>query len=899
MGKPAKRIILAILLAEPMLAGHWNAGGQILSERILHKFTSREAGTIYYVDGASGSDSYPGTQVMPWKTIQKAANALKGGDTAIVNAGTYNERVVITGSGSNGSLISFEAQGTVQCQGFTVKGNYIRIKGFKVTATQPTWDAEGYGIWVEGANCLIENNHAYYCPTGGIVTTASSSYCIIRDNRCQRNALNGIEIGGVSHLVENNEIWATIAYHTPTNWSPGGDANGIMVWGAGHILRRNYIHDISYNDSENQGYAPLIDGFQTVADGRHPGGATNVLFERNLVILTGYRDPSAHCIAFRLREASFITIRNNILIAFAGTETGENGGTCHHVKVQNNTFVGSLAYPISYWPIGISLENCPYATVENNIIYDQVNYPIYLSGSSFTGLEIGYNCAYNSDGTTPFGTPQPGDLWGVNPKFVNAAGRDFRLQSSSPCINAGIAITDNTVDYDGNLRPIGSGWDIGAYEYTGQAASLSASATASPTSGPRPLTVRFTGSASGGTPPYSYRWDFGDGQTSTTQNPSHTYETDGNCIAILTVTDKALAKALSLVNISVGNPAVAATITKNMTAPMTYSFTGAASGGTPPYAYFWDFGDGQTGSDQNPSHTYSADGRYLVSLTVTDSVPTTAMATIHIDVNVSAALQAIINVSPTSGKTPLIVHFSGDASGGTAPYTYRWDFGDGQSGTGQYLFHVYYAPGTYEARLTVDDRFAAENAVSATIIVNPKNPNDPVAVFSANPSQGLYPLLVHFDASASYDPDGTIVSYEWDFGDGSQGSGKTISHTFYQRGTILVVLKVTDNSIRTAIAAKEIHVAWQPTADFTSRILVSNAPWILVFDGSASYDPYGTIVAYQWDFGDGSSGSGGTIIHSFAKQGTYTVKLTIVNDLGYSAEVAKAVKISKNTRERR
>jgi len=244
-----KRIILTILLTAPMMANNLKAGGQILSEPILQKYISGGAGTVYYVDGTSGSDSYPGTQSMPWKTIRKAANTLKGGDTAIVNPGTYNERVVITSSGSSGSLISFEAQGTVQCQGFTVKGNDVQVKGFRVTATQPTWDAEGYGIWVEGANCIVENNYAYYCPTGGIVTTASSSACIIRNNKCQRNALNGLEIGGVSHLVENNEIWATICYHTPTNWSPSGDANGIMVWGSGHIFRRNYIHDISYNDS--------------------------------------------------------------------------------------------------------------------------------------------------------------------------------------------------------------------------------------------------------------------------------------------------------------------------------------------------------------------------------------------------------------------------------------------------------------------------------------------------------------------------------------------------------------------------------------------------------------------------------------------------------------------------
>jgi parallel beta-helix repeat protein len=902
MNKLATRIVLAILLTVPLMAGNLNTGGQILSEPTLQKFISGEAGTVYYVDGTSGSDSYPGTQAMPWKTIRKAANTLKGGDTAIVKSGTYNERVVVSNSGSSGSLIGFEAQGTVQCQGFTLKGNYIQVKGFKVTATLPTWDAEGYGIWVEGANCIIDNNYAYYCPTGGIVTTASSAACIIRNNRCQRNAFNGIEIGGVSHLVENNEIWATISYHTPTNWSPGGDANGIMVWGSGHIFRRNYIHDISYNDLENQSYAPLVDAFQTAADGRHPGGTTNVLFERNLVVLTGYRDSSAHSVAFRLREAGSITIRNNIVIAFSGTETGENGGTCHHVRIQNNTFIGSLTYPISHWPIGISLENCPYATVDNNIVYDQANYSIYLSGSSFAGLEIGYNCAYNSDGTTPLGAPQPSDLWGVNPKFVNASGRDFHLQSSSPCINAGTAVADNTVDYDGNPRPVGGGWDIGAFEYTGLEPPLSASISASPTSGPVPLTVKFTGSASGGTPPYTYRWDFGDGQSSTIQNPSHTYSTAGDYTATLTVTDNVSATAKASVNISAGNPALNATITANPKsgdAPLTVEFKGSASGGKAPYTYGWDFGDGQSSAAQEETHTYSTAGTFTVTFTVTDSVPATATATEKIDVSVTPSLHANINASPTSGKAPQTVRFSGSASGGKPPYTYSWDFGDGLSGTGQYIFHIYSGPGTYFAALTVRDSVGTENITSVTIIVKPLNPYDPVALFSASPDHGLFPLQVYFDASASYAPAGSITGYDWDFGDGQGGSGKTVSHIYYRRGTIPVTLRITDSSLRTATATKEILVLSKPTALFTYRTLISNAPWILGFDASASYDPYGTIVAYQWNFGDGSSGSGKTIVHAFPKQGTYIVKLTVINDQDYPSEIAKTINVEKNKRERR
>jgi PKD repeat protein len=817
MSKIVKFFVLTTLLTAATMGIILDADAQILSSQSLQKWINIDAGTIYYVDGASGSDSYPGTQSLPWKTIRKAAITLKGGDTAIVNAGTYNERVVINSSGSSGSLISFQAQGTVQCQGFTVKGNYIQVKGFKVTAIQPTWTAEGYGIWVEGANCVIENNFAYYCPTGGIVTTASSASCLIRNNRCQRNALNGIEINGVNHLIENNEIWATISYHTPTNWSPSGDANGIMYWGSGHIFRKNYIHDISYSDPENQGYLPHIDAFQTFADANHPGGATNVVFERNLVILTDYRDGGARCVAFTLRDASSITIRDNILIAFGGIETGGNGGTCHHLKLQNNTFVGNLTYPPSCWPIGISLENCPYSAVKNNIVYDQVNLAIYISGSTYTGLDIGYNCTYNSDGTNPFGTPQPHDLWGVNPKFVDAAGRNYHLQSSSPCINTGAALTDNAIDYDGNPRPIGNGWDIGAYEYTGPN-PLSASANASPKSGAPPLTVNFAGSASGGTAPYTYKWNFGDGHTSTAQNPTHTYTATGNYTATLTVTDSASATADASADVSVG--------------------------GNPP-------------------------------------------------------LSANIHALPTSGPAPLTVNFTGIGSGGTAPYTYSWNFGDSQSGIGQYVSHVYSAPGNYVAMLTIADSIGTEKTSSVTISVSLKNPNDPVALFSANPSQGLPPLQVNFDASASYDPDGSLTSYDWDFGDGTWGSGKITSHTFNKRGTFPVTLKVTDNSMRTAFSIKEIVVFSKPTALFTTLSLSDKTSWIQGFDASASYDPYGTIVAYKWFFGDGTSGSGMTIFHAFPKQGTYIVRLIVMNDQGYPSEVSKAISVPNKPRERK
>jgi parallel beta-helix repeat protein len=528
----AKITFPSILLIAPIIGTDLNPGIRFLRERATSKMIGI-AGTSYHVNGAAGNDSNPGTQSLPWKTIQKAANTLIAGDTVVIQPGTYNERVIITHSGSSGSLIAFTAQGTVQCLGFTISGNYVKVSGFTVTATQGTWSANGYGFYVQGDNCLIENNKSYYSPSGGIILSPTSASCVVRNNQCQRNGNAGIDIRGTSHLVENNEIWGTIAYHTPTAWN-AMDANGISFFGTGHIIRGNYIHDISYSDPENQSH-PHIDGFQTWGQLPNKPPASNVLIERNLIVLPVYYDAKANGHGFMLHDCSYITIRNNIVVTHGGTNTGK--AASHHLIIENNTFIGSMAFNPAYSPVGISLKDCPNSTIRNNIVYDQADWAIHLEGTTSTGLNVGHNCTYNSNGTNPQGAPKPGDMWGVNPRFVDPANRNYHLRSDSPCINAGVSIPDITVDCDNNSRPVGSAWDIGADEYASGSTALSANANGSPTSGQVPLTGNFTGSASGGTSPYSYRWTFGDGGSSTSQNSSHTYSSAGSYTATFTMTD--------------------------------------------------------------------------------------------------------------------------------------------------------------------------------------------------------------------------------------------------------------------------------------------------------------------------------------------------------------------------
>jgi PKD repeat protein len=173
---------------------------------------------------------------------------------------------------------------------------------------------------------------------------------------------------------------------------------------------------------------------------------------------------------------------------------------------------------------------------------------------------------------------------------------------------------------------------------------LSASAAGDPLSGQAPLTVHFTGTVSAGQSPYTYAWDFGDGDTSLDQSPDHAYATAGNYSAHLTVTDGLGGRATSSdVGITVVQPLVAqaAAAPTEGTAPLAVTFTGSASGGLPPYSYAWDFGDGQASAVQSPAHSYTVAGTNDAHLTVSDALATTATAGVTVTVHLLARIESL------------------------------------------------------------------------------------------------------------------------------------------------------------------------------------------------------------------------------------------------------------------
>ena len=304
--------------------------------------------------------------------------------------------------------------------------------------------------------------------------------------------------------------------------------------------------------------------------------------------------------------------------------------------------------------------------------------------------------------------------------------------------------------------------------------------------------------------------------------------------------------------------------------------------------YAWDFGDGSLGAGPRPSHVYREPGTYTVNLTVTDDSGTsTATASDDTIITVNAAPIADAGPDIIASPGEQIV-FSGDRSldpDGTVS-TYNWDFRDGNTAAGQTVVHAFDEPGTYYVRLFIQDDTAHDRAVDyseTTVFIN----SQPIA--DAGRDLRVAPgTTVAFDGSNSFDADGQLVSYRWDFSDtGPAADGARVERSFETPGSYTAQLTVADDSgAINGIAETEVAIVvnHQPVAEAgrdrdTSELTI-------VFDGSGSADADGDGLTYAWDFGDGGEATGLRVVHTYETGGTYPVQLVVDDGTGVANATA-------------
>ncbi len=396
----------------------------------------------------------------------------------------------------------------------------------------------------------------------------------------------------------------------------------------------------------------------------------------------------------------------------------------------------------------------------------------------------------------------------------------------------------------------------------------------------------FSGTSSGNI--VSWQWQFGDGGTSTIQNPNHLYVNTGTYDVTLTVTDvnnctESLTQTLEVVD----NPDVDFTIDPDpacLNQLVTFSGTSSSS----ISSWFWELGDGTTATTQNVIHIYTQSDDYNVTLTVTSSDGCTNSITKTLEVKPLPNPDFQHDAPVCLGDSVHFINYSVSPNGYIE--TYYWNFGDGNSVTINYpanpdVAHLYSNTGTFQVTLTVTDSEGCIDSISKNILVNP----NPVANFIySSPCDGE---PVDFTDMSSPNSGSQIVEWYWNFGDPLSGTQNTSTiqnptHVFTSTGTFGVRLVVTNVDGCTDTIVKNVTVNTPQNVDFTADRDTACINEIIQFTGIGD-----SIVSWYWEFGDGGTNIIQNPQYAYMVPGTYNVTLTVIDINGCTNSVVHPVNV--------
>lgn len=421
-------------------------------------------------------------------------------------------------------------------------------------------------------------------------------------------------------------------------------------------------------------------------------------------------------------------------------------------------------------------------------------------------------------------------------------------------------------------------------EVVGGAEEPEASFEFSPSEPVAGQSVQFTDTSTG--EPTNWQWDFDDGTFSEARNPTHRFDESGSYEVRLTVENSAGdSDVIQEVEVAESEGEPEASFTFSPAEPkvgQAVTFTDTSGGGQPE-TWEWNFDDGETSSQQNPTHAFSEEGGYEVRLTVENSAGSSdVLEEIEIVANEQKP-EANFSFSPDEPVVGQSVKFT-DTSGGGQSETWEWDFDDGESSSQQSPTHSFDEEGSYEVRLTAENSAGSSDQTHEVTVS--ANESEPVADFSYSPTAPTIGQPVKFtDTSGG----GAAETWLWDFDDGDTSSAQSPTHAFNEEGSYEVRLQV-ENSAGSSDKTHEVTVsatAEPPVASFKFNPTDPVVGQTVSFTDTSTG---GAANVWEWSFGDDDTSNEQNPTHAYDEAMSYTVTLRAVNSEG-SDTAAKTVKV--------
>ena len=381
-----------------------------------------------------------------------------------------------------------------------------------------------------------------------------------------------------------------------------------------------------------------------------------------------------------------------------------------------------------------------------------------------------------------------------------------------------------------------------------------------------PQTITFNNTSVGGSGVLTYAWNFGDGNTSTATSPSHTYNAAGSYTTTLTTTNSAGCSNTftSLTPIVIGSVNASFTIPATTCVNNAIQFTNTSN--PAPVSATWDFGDMTTASTLNPIKTYSTPGTYTVTM-VSDfgGCQGTSTQTVTVSPKPTASFTT---TNLLACKAPLSVNFTNISTGAVS---YLWHFGDGTTSTDNSPTHTYTSLGNFGITLTATNANGCTDTLRYIDSVKIKRP---IISVGNLPAQGCAPLTANLNAIVNGVT--SIVSYEWNLGDGTTSTVANPTHV-YAAGTydVQLIVNTTVGCSDTVKYVGGVKASIKPIPIFSASPLNTCAIIPVIFQNLSTNVDANTI--YTWNFGDGALGTGSNPSHVYEDTGYFSILLVVEN----------------------